>query len=198
MLLDRIVSFLLIFSDKNTLTDEFYEELHTFIGPQLTNIASDIAENLTRDTLSGNKSMVSSTTSPVTATASAITTPTTATTANANVNDDLSPTIKYLFFNELNFQHNGTVHFNQKLYKKKRSIPRDVMNLLHDLYMQDASFSNSCEVIVKTLKDCWIVKRSTNWRHSFVIFNKNATLLDIAEETNKIFDAHLNDVFSHV
>lgn len=196
-----------IFSDKNTLTSEFYEELHAFIGPQLTNIASDIAENLTKDTLSGggnNKSLLcssssSSSSSLVTAATSAgSASATTVTMGNANTSDESSPAIKYLFFNELNFQHNGTVHFNQKLYKKKRSIPRDIMNLLNDLYMQDANCSNSCEVIVKTLSDYWIVKRTTNWRHSFVIFNKNATLLDIAEEANKIFDAHLNDVFSHV
>lgn len=189
--------FCCLLPDKNTLTSEFYEELHAFIGPQLTNIASDIAENLTKDTLSGSKSMLCASSSPSTASSSgAITTPTGA--ANANANDDPSPTIKYLFFNELNFQHNGTVHFNQKLYKKKRSIPRDIMNLLHDLYMDDANSSNSCEIIAKTLSDYWIVKRSTNWRHSFVIFNKNATLLDIAEEANKIFDTHLSDVFSHV
>lgn len=72
------------------------------------------------------------------------------------------------------------------------------MNLLNDLYVHDAATSNSCEIIVKTLSDYWICKRSTNWRNSFVIFNKNATLLDIAEEANKIFDTHLNDVFSHI
>lgn len=174
------------FTEKDALTSEFYEELHTFIGPQLTNIASDIAENLTKETVTGNRSLICTSSS-------------TASTANSN-SDESTPATKYLFFNELNFQHNGTVHINQKLYKKKRSIPRDIMNLLNDLYMQDANVSNSssCEIIVKTLSDYWIVKRSTNWRHSFVIFNKNATLLDIAEEANKIFDTHMNDVFSHV
>lgn len=171
------------FTDKNALTSEFYEELHMFIGPQLTNIASDIAESLTKETVGGNKSLIC-TSSPATAT-------------NSNA-DEQSPATKYLFFNELNFQHNGTVHLNQKLYNKKRSIPRDIMNLLNDLYVNDADASNSCEIIVKTLSDYWIVKRITNWRHSFVIFNKNATLLDIAEEAKKIFDTHLNDVFSHV
>lgn len=164
------------------LTNDFYEELHAFIGPQLTNIASDIAENLTKDIFPG-KSLICTSTS----------------TSSVNSNaDESTQSTKYLFFNELNFQHNGTVHLNQKLYKKKRTIPREIMNLLNDLYVQDANTSNSSEIIVKTLSDYWIVKRSTNWRHSFVIFNKNATLLDIAEEANKIFDTHLNDVFSHV
>lgn len=174
--------------DKSALTSEFYEELHAFIGPQLTNIASDIAENLTKEATGlGNKSLICSSLSSSTSSG-----------AGNSVSDESTQSTKYLFFNELNFQHNGTVHINQKLYKKKRSIPRDIMNLLNDLYMQDANASNSCEIIVKTLSDYWIVKRSTNWRHSFVIFNKNATLLDIAEEANKIFDTHLNDVFSHI
>lgn len=156
--------------------------MHTTIGPQLTNIASDIAENLTKEIVTGTKSLI--------CTASSATT-------NSNP-DESTQTTKYLFFNELNFQHNGTVHLNQKLYKKKRTIPREIMNLLNDLYVHDAATSNSCEIIVKTLSDYWICKRSTNWRNSFVIFNKNATLLDIAEEANKIFDTHLNDVFSHI
>lgn len=165
------------------LTTDFFEELHTFIGPQLTNIASDIAENLTKEPPSGNKSLIctSSSTLPI----------------NSN-SDDSTSTIKYLFFNELNFQHNGSIHLNQKLYKKKRSIPREIMNLLNDLYVHDLNTSNSSEIIVKTLSDYWIVKRSTNFRHSFVVFNKNGTLLDIAEEANKICDTYLSDVFSHV
>lgn len=175
-----------IFVAKTPLTTEFYEELHTFIGPQLTNIASDIAEHLIKESSSGTKSTL-------------ICTSSTGTNSNLNVDDSMQQT-KFLFFNELNFQHNGTVHINQKLYNKKRSIPRDIMNMLNDLYVQDMNVSNStsCEVIVKTLNDYWIVKRTTNWRHSFVIFNKNGTLLDIAEEANKIIDTHLNDVFSHI
>lgn len=178
---------LFLSTDKNTLTSEFYEELHTFIGPQLTNIASEIAENLTKETVTGKSLLCTSSLS--TSSSSSI--------ANSN-SDESTQAIKYLFFNELNCQHNGTIHLNQKLYKKKRSIPREIMNLLNDLYVQDANTSTSCEIIVKTLSDYWIVKRTTNFRHSFVIFNKNATLLDIADEANKIFDIHLNDVFSHV
>lgn len=172
--------------DKKTLTEEFYEELHAFIGPQLTNIASDIAENLAMEAgTSGIKSLLC--TSP----------PSSSMTTSTSSADDAAQTTKYLFFNELSCQHSGTIHLNQKLYKKKSSVPRDVMNLLNDLYVQDAESLNYCEVVVKTLSDYWIVKRSTNWRHSFIIFNKSATLLDIADEANKLFDSHLNDVFCH-
>lgn len=166
--------------DETTLTETFYDELHTFVGPQLTSIASDIGEQFTKEN-SNNKSLLCTTSSS---------------SINAIGGDDSSQTIKYLFFNELNCQHNGTVHLNQKLFKKKNTIPRDIMNLLNDLYVQDANKLNSCEVIVKTLNDHWIVKRSSNWRHSFIVFNKSSTLLEIADEANKLFDQHLNDVFN--
>lgn len=178
-------------TDKNALSDEFYEELHMFIGPQLTNIASDIAESAAKETVSGYKSLLC--TSTANSGPSACSSPQ----GNANV-DDSTQTTKYLFFNELNCQHNGTVHINQKLYNKQRSIPREIMNLLCDLYVEDVNSPNPGEVIMKTLNDYWIVKRSTNWRHSFIIFNRNSTLLDISEEANKVFDVHLNDVFNHV
>lgn len=181
-------------TDKSALTDEFYEELHMFVGPQLTNIASDIAESLSKEPVSGLKSLLCAASGN--SGASSLST-SSLVQASANADDNAQVT-KYLFFNELNCQHNGTVHINQKLYNKQRSIPREVMNLLCDLYVQDANAPNASEVIMKTFNDYWIVKRSTNWRHSFIIFNKNSTLLDISEEANKLFDVHLSDVFNHV
>lgn len=169
------------------MTEEFYDELHTFIGPQLTSIASDIGEQFTGDSRSSSKTtLCTSSTSINTLSGSGV----------AAGSDE--PTTKYLFFNELNCQHNGTVHINHKLLKKKNNVPQDIMNLLTDLYAQDVNKSNSCEVIVKTLNDFWIVKRSTNWRHSFVVFNKSTTLLEVADEANKIYDQHLSDVFNRV
>lgn len=152
------------------------------MGPQLTNIASDIGESLSKESTGANKSLICSSLMS----------------SSSSVNDESTQTTKYLFFNELNCQHNGSIHLEQKPYKKKRSIPRDVMNLLNDLYMQNANNPNSCEIVMKTLSDYWIVRRSTNWRHSFIIFNKNATLLEIADEANKIFDSHLNNVYNHI
>lgn len=175
-----LFSFSLFLVDETSLTEEFYDELHTFIGPQLTSIASDIGELFTKDSRNNSKSLLC----------------TSSTSINTLVGDE--PATRYLFFNELNCQHNGTVHVNHKLLKKKNNVPQDIMNLLTDLYVQDANTSNSCEVIVKTLNDFWIVKRSTNWRHSFIVFNKSTTLLEVADEANKVYDQHLNDVFNRV
>lgn len=170
----------MVTTDETSLTEEFYDELHAFIGPQLTSIASDLGEQFTKDSRNSSKSMLC----------------TSSTSINTLGGDE--PATKYLFFNELNCQHNGTVHVNHKLLKKKNNVPQDIMNLLTDLYVQDTNKSNSCEVIVKTLNDYWIVKRSTNWRHSFIVFNKSTTLLEVADEASKIYDQHLNDVFNRV
>lgn len=69
------------------------------------------------------------------------------------------------------------------------------MNLLNDLYVRDANKTNSNEVIVKTLTDYWIVKRTSNWRHAYIVFNKSSTLLEISDEASNIFDQRANDVF---
>lgn len=133
----------------------------------MTNIASDIGEQFIKEQSSNSGS---------------------------SQNDDSGNNVKYLFFNELNCQHNGTVHLNQKMLKKKSNLPRDVMNLLNDLYVQDAVKLSSGEVIVKTMNDYWIVKRASNWRHLFIVFNKPSTLLEIADDANKFFEQNANNV----
>lgn len=152
------------FPESTEITEEFCDNLHTFIGPTLTNIASAIYEQMSADTTSYK-------------------------------NDDKQINAKYLFLNESNCQHTGTVHLNQKQLKKKSSIPREVMNLLNDLYVRDANTVHSNEVVVKTLNDYWIVKRTANWRHAFIIFNKNSTLLEVSDEANNMLEQNVNDVF---
>ena len=153
------------------VNEDFYQELHSYIGPQLTNIASDISEHFMSESSTTN--------------------------SNKPISDEqqLASAVKYLFFNELNCQHTGTVHLNQKILKKKAAIPMDIMNLLNDLYVRDAKKSNSSEIVVKTLNDYWIVKRTSNCRHSFIVFNKSSTLLEVSDDANKLFDQHLSDVF---
>lgn len=74
------------------------------------------------------------------------------------------------------------------------------MNLLADLFNEatvaDASIDPVAEeTVVKTLNDYWIVRRSSNWRHFFVVVNKSSTLLSVTEEARAIFDEHAKKVF---
>lgn len=166
----HINCYLLSRSDEANLTLEFLEELRGDIGPQLTSISTDLSDINNKETGKTSKS-------------------------SSDLDEHV---IKYLFLNELNCNHTGTVHINPKLLHKETKLPTEVLNLLTDLYLQNAGTTNSCEVIVKTLNDYWIVKRTNNWRHSFLIFNKSSTLLEISDEANKLFDQTLNDVFNRV
>lgn len=159
-----------LYPDESNLTQEFFGELHSNIGSQLSSISSDLSDLTNKESGKSTKS-------------------------STDLDDNV---IKYLFLNELNCQHTGTVHLNPKILRNESKLPLDVQNLLTDLYLQDERTTNSCEVIVKTLNDYWVVKRTSNWRHSFLIFNKSSTLLEISDEANKLFEQCLNDVYNCV
>lgn len=142
----------------NELTEELFAELHSFIGPQLVKLASEIGENYANGAVAEN---------------------------------DSGP--KYLYFNHLDFCHQGSIYLNNRLVKNS-TIPQDVMNILVDLFDRGDSSSNE-ETIVKTLSDFWIVRRISNFRHFYVILNKSSTLLEVTEEAKKLYDQHLKNVY---
>lgn len=154
------------------MNDEFYDEIHRFIGPLLATITSEITDE-TKNTNNTNKSLLC--------------------TINVlrNTNETDENIDRFLYINELNCQYSGSLDIESANQSKK--IPISVMNLLTDLYTKDAGNSSSREMIVKTLNDFWIIKRTNNWRHSFVIFNKSSTMLEIADEANKFFEQFVND-----
>lgn len=147
---------------------ETYNELHVFIGPQLSSIGSEIGDH--EDA------------------------------SNAQMNS-ATPTVsssgpRFLFFNELNLKHSGTLHLNKSNQPKQSGVPAEVLNLIADLY-EPTKDSNAPaeETVLKTRKDWWIVKRTNNWRHFYVIINKSSTLLEVTEEARRLFDEQAKDVF---
>ncbi|XP_055845097.1 vacuolar fusion protein CCZ1 homolog [Episyrphus balteatus] len=164
---------LCLFVDVNSeVTDDFFFELHSFMGPQLSSIASDIGESL--------KAKIPNTVA-------------TAGTPTADITDSNSP--KFLFINELSLIHHTNIYTDHRR-PKTCNIPPNVMNLIADLH-EDKTSDNLEEVHVKCINDYWIVKKSSNWRQFYVIISNNrATLLDITNEAKKIFDQEItNDVF---
>lgn len=143
----------LFVEDKEPINDDWFQELHTFIGPQLTSIASEIGETFLAESTS----------------------------QNLNINGmslDQTDGPKFLFFNELNLKHEGTVHLDHRKYRNS-TIPVEVMNLIADLFNDKNSNNTNEESVIKTLNDFWIVKKSSNSRHFFVIINKSSTLLEV-------------------
>ncbi|XP_557365.3 vacuolar fusion protein CCZ1 homolog [Anopheles gambiae] len=159
-----------------------YLELNAVVNPQLTAISSDISQHLQ----SGGESSYSFGCGGGSSSSS-----------SSSSRDDSSP--KFIFFNELNLQHRGTVRLGQAQYHSVTGsgLPNDVMNLIVDLLDDVRSNRSSVmdETIVKTHDDYWIVKRSCNTRHVFIILNKSSTLIDVTEETKKILDQHVKGIF---
>ncbi|XP_055534186.1 vacuolar fusion protein CCZ1 homolog [Wyeomyia smithii] len=148
-----------------------YHELNAVINPQLTSICSDITLHLTQSNAE-----------------------------NGCLKDaESSNGPKFIYFNELNLHHRGTIRLGvQKKNKTGGCIPNDVQNLIVDL-LDDSRKSGEKDIaeetIVKTHDDYWIVKRSCNSRHVFVVLNKTSTLIEVSEETKKIVDQNMKGVF---
>lgn len=138
--------------------------MHSFIGPQLSNIASDIGENFLNESNLNNTSLV------------------------------LGP--RFLFVNELSFKHTGTFYGNGRPSTQNQiPIPADVMNLLTDLHVDDIGLENSKETVLKTHNDYWIVRKTNNSRHFYVIINKSSTLLEITEDAKRLFEEQTKNIF---
>lgn len=86
----------------------------------------------------------------------------------------LSP--KFLYLNECNLRHEGT------LTGKHGGLPRDLVNILMDLYEERDERNISEETVVKTMNDYWLFRKNCNSRCFFVLINKYATLIEIAGE----------------
>ncbi|XP_059620060.1 vacuolar fusion protein CCZ1 homolog [Phlebotomus argentipes] len=155
----------LFVDDSTSLSEDLYGELQAFIGPQLTTISSEISENF-----SGPSSVKIN-----------------------DFTDGFSP--KFLFFNEFSLQHDSTFFCEGKTVHKSANVSRDIMNVIADLYGERTGSNVSEETVVKMCNDFWITHKKSNARHFIAIINKNGTLLEIAEETSKMCDQHIKNVF---
>lgn len=76
------------------------------------------------------------------------------------------------------------------------------MNLLCDLYAKEeerhdkyAFLSSEKETIIKTYNDYWIVSRTYNNRSLYLILHKSSTLIDIAEESQRLLTEIAKSVY---
>uniref|UniRef100_A0A1B0CL26 Putative myrosinase n=1 Tax=Lutzomyia longipalpis TaxID=7200 RepID=A0A1B0CL26_LUTLO len=102
---------------------------------------------------------------------------------------------KFLYFNEFSLQHDTTFYTDGRSVHKNANMSRDIMNVIADLYEERNAGSSSEETVVKMCNDFWITHKKSNSRHFIAIVNKNATLLEIAEETTKMCEQHIKNVF---
>uniref|UniRef100_A0A182J4K2 CCZ1/INTU/HSP4 first Longin domain-containing protein n=1 Tax=Anopheles atroparvus TaxID=41427 RepID=A0A182J4K2_ANOAO len=170
------ISLCLLLDDEAVQNEQsLYLELNAVVNPQLTSISSDISQHL-QTSGETNYSFGCS-----------------------GSKEDSATAPKFIYFNEMNLQHRGTVRLGPQQYQSMAGsgLPNDVMNLIVDL-LDDVRSNRSNvmdETIVKTHDDYWIVKRSCNSRHVFIILNKSSTLIDVTEDTKKILDQNIKGIF---
>ncbi|XP_033149484.1 vacuolar fusion protein CCZ1 homolog [Drosophila busckii] len=148
---------------------DFCDELHAYMGPQLSSLARDISSEIGK--LSAGSIAA----------------------GHDNSYNDAAP--KYLFINEQSLKHHTNIYRHAKT--TQHSIPRNVMSIIADLANpidQNDTVAPTEEVQVKTTNDFWVVKRRCNWRQYYVILCKSkATLLDVTQEAKRIFEQELTD-----
>lgn len=74
------------------------------------------------------------------------------------------------------------------------------MNLLCDLYDSTGDESNQLisgetEKIIKTYDDYWIIAKNFNSRSIYLVQHKSSTLIDIAEEAQRMLSEIVKNVY---
>ncbi|ESO10135.1 hypothetical protein HELRODRAFT_185317 [Helobdella robusta] len=104
--------------------------------------------------------------------------------------------IKYVYFNKANLAQKSCMHSWDGVVL---NVSPDVMRLVSAINLDINSASETvedCETVVKIANDCWVVGKRSDQREVYVIVNqKNANLIDINEEVNKLCATFFNDIF---
>jgi hypothetical protein len=175
------VSLVMLVEDiEEALNDEFVNEIKHSISPQIGMISKEISDNFHHYqhtvTTRGEESMQE----------------------------------KYIYFNHRNYRFHACFSdsnenpLSNRDGRRNIQLSNSVMNLLCDLYSQEieideensaAMIINERESIIKTYNDHWIVRRFYNYRSFYLIIHKNSTLIDIAEESSRLLDQIVKNVY---
>nr|CAD7459448.1 unnamed protein product [Timema tahoe] len=129
---------------------DLFKRLDVFLGPQLTSIVSEVAEQCSKQ----------------------------ASTPGGTTNSvDSAP--KFVYFNQLNLAQKSTVHLDSRRAGNV-SVTPEVLRLLADINADKNRLSTTGEVILKTMTDYWVVGKLSNLREFYVVIHqKNANLIEI-------------------
>lgn len=122
--------------------------------------------------------------------------------AIANEIDSLAE--RYIYFNHKNYRFHACIYDSATGQKENRKtqLSSCVMNLLCDLYTKDieetdenALINNERETIIKTFNDYWICSRNFNNRSLYLILHKSSTLIDIADDSQRLLSEIVKNVY---
>lgn len=100
---------------------------------------------------------------------------------------------RFVYFNSTNLAIKSSIH--AKRLSAIVSVAPDIMRLLVDIHRDLDKSKDGGEIITKTLADCWVVGRRSGSREFFVILNqKNASLVEISDEVQKLMTSSFNNI----
>lgn len=163
-------------TDNKPIGDEFQNEIKYSVGPQLSLISKDISAN----SLHFQQQNASK--------------------AEETVHE------KYIYFNHKNNRFHACLYDSEGTMShregRKTEFSSSVMNILCDLYAKEeektdsgALISSEKETIVKTFNDYWLVNRTFNNRSLYLILHKSSTLIDVAEESQRLISEIVKNVY---
>lgn len=120
-------------------------------------------------------------------------------------NDDIIQE-KYIYFNHKNNRFHACFYDNDSVTShregRKTQLSTSVMNLLCDLYTKEeesgdtnAMISSEKEIVIKTFNDYWLCSKTYNNRSIYLILHKSSTLIDIAEESQRLLSEIVKNVY---
>lgn len=114
---------------------------------------------------------------------------------------------KYIFFNHKTNRFHACFYEPDSVVShregRKKQISSSVMNLLCDIYAKEESedrnkgslIGTEKETIIKTFNDFWLCCKSYNNRSLYLIIHKSSTLIDIAEEAQRMLSEIVKNVY---
>jgi len=108
---------------------------------------------------------------------------------------DVTP--RFIYFNKFNLAYKSTVHLDTKR-NGNVSVTNENLKLIADINKQKEHLEFAGETIMKTMHDCWVVGKISNMREVYVVLQqKNASLVDVSGEVDKLCKNELKGIFFH-
>ncbi|XP_042857900.1 vacuolar fusion protein CCZ1 homolog isoform X2 [Penaeus japonicus] len=146
--------------DGEKLTPTLYEKIDRVLEAKVSQLASDIGEQINKKSSSGTSSDSGS-----------------------------SSSFRYVYHNHMNLATKTTIHGGNL------SVPVEVMRTIADMHT-DIKKCNSGELVVKTSQDHWVVGRCGDGREFYVVVShKNANLVEVTDEVNRMCSSHFSNIF---
>ncbi|XP_047479694.1 vacuolar fusion protein CCZ1 homolog isoform X2 [Penaeus chinensis] len=146
--------------DNEKLTPSLYEKIDRVLEAKVSQLASDIGEQINKKSSSGTSS-----------------------------DSGGSSSFRYVYHNHMNLATKTTVH------GASLSVPVEVMRTIADMHT-DIKKCNSGELVVKTSQDHWVVGRCGDGREFYVVVShKNANLVEVTDEVNRMCSSHFSNIF---